>query len=214
MMIQSQFAFPAKVVDNQDPDGLNRVRVSVTGREEAVSPWLEVVRPFAGSGSGMSFLPDVEDEVTVVSLSPDRTRQAVLLSQWYDGNKPPETGENTSGDLNQDGKNNLKFMKSLAGNMLIFDDTEGEEKLQVLAAGGESRFEHLAAEELVKLETGKDVRIGAKGAVRLEAEEVEIETKKQMSISAKEGLQVSSEKDAEAKMDKNLTWDTQGVSIN
>ena len=38
-------------------------------------------------------------------------------------------------------KNSLNFFKSQSGNMLIFDDTDGKEKIQLIASGGSTRIE-------------------------------------------------------------------------
>ncbi len=70
--------FYAKVSDNKDPDELNRVRVTILGEQEAVSNWLPVVSPSAGFDAGVSMLPDIGDEVLVVSMSGSKSRTAVL----------------------------------------------------------------------------------------------------------------------------------------
>src|SRR4029450_12739879 len=65
----------ARVVNINDPEGLNRVQVRLIAFE-AVSDqdaplWARVVAPFAGQNRGTFFMPDVDDEVLVLFTNGD-----------------------------------------------------------------------------------------------------------------------------------------------
>lgn len=63
----------AVVKDNEDPNGLGRVRVqfdwqillSQESGKEMVTPWLRIVQPYAGGHKGFSFIPEIGEEVMV-----------------------------------------------------------------------------------------------------------------------------------------------------
>ena len=63
----------ATVKDNEDPNGLGRVRVQFDWQiqlseelgEELMTPWLRMAQPYAGGGKGFSFIPEKGEEVMV-----------------------------------------------------------------------------------------------------------------------------------------------------
>lgn len=63
----------AKVVDNEDPNGLGRIRVQFDWQkllsedigEELITPWLRMAQPYAGGGKGFSFIPEIGEEVMI-----------------------------------------------------------------------------------------------------------------------------------------------------
>jgi uncharacterized protein involved in type VI secretion and phage assembly len=203
----------AIVTDNADPDGLHRVKVAKKNEDESVTEWIPVLTPYGSTNTGLSMLPEVDDQVLVVSLDASDNRKAVIGTSWSNELSPPETGENTSADLNSDGKNSLRFFKSRAGNQLIFDDTDSSEKIQLIAAGGKTRFEFSAKDELVTFDTDNDIGIGAKGTILIQAEEVEVISKKQFNVSTEE-FQLEAEKGLDINCDQDITIEGSGVSIN
>ncbi|MDR3304126.1 MAG: phage baseplate assembly protein V [Treponema sp.] len=207
------YCFWGVITNNQDPDKLNRVTVSVPGEEEAVSEWLPVVTPYAGAGVGLSALPDVDDQVLVVSLDAAQTQMAVLGGVWSEKAKPPETKENADADLNKDGKNALQFIKSRAGALFIFDNTADKEKIQLIAHDGKSRLEFSAADKLVTLSSEHDITIGAKGRITIDAEEIAITSKKQINLNA-DDVQVSAKKGMTVEAKQEMTLKGSGISLN
>jgi len=203
----------AKVTDNADPDKLHRVRVAKKGEDESVADWIPVLTPYGSSDAGLSFLPDVDDQVLVISMGVMDGQKAVLGSIWSNEVSPPETGENSDADFNDDGENSLKFFKSRAGSMLIFDDTKGSEKMQLISSGKKSRLEFSEADELVSLSTDKDLNIGAKSAVLIKAEEVSITSKKEMNITVEE-YQLNAKKGLDINCDKDIGIKGSGISLN
>lgn len=62
----------AKVMDNEDPNNLGRIRVQFDWQaqnDEADTPmwtpWLRMAQPYAGGGKGFSFIPEVGEEVMI-----------------------------------------------------------------------------------------------------------------------------------------------------
>ena len=203
----------ATVVENADPEGLNRVRVRFTREEESVTDWVPVVAPYAGADTGVSFLPDIGDQVLVSSFTRDNSAKAIIGSVWSNPSPPPQTGENTQADLNKDGKNSLKFIKSRSGNQIIFDDTEGKEKLQFISADGASRVEFNTADKKLSLTTNHDLTISSAGTLSIQAEEVEITSKKQINMSA-DAYQVNAQKEYKNDASDGISIEGSGVSFN
>jgi uncharacterized protein involved in type VI secretion and phage assembly len=59
----------AKVKDNEDPNGLGRIRVQFDWQkeldEDMMTPWLRMAQPYAGGGKGFSFIPEIGEEVMI-----------------------------------------------------------------------------------------------------------------------------------------------------
>jgi uncharacterized protein involved in type VI secretion and phage assembly len=100
------------VTNNQDDDGMGRIKVKFPWRDENAddSYWARIASLMAGPDRGAYFLPEVGDEVLVTF--------------------PPET--------NDDGKNNIRKIKSRSGHEIIFnDDAEAsQEKLEIHTKAG------------------------------------------------------------------------------
>lgn len=203
------------VTDNQDPDTLGRVKVKLEMLGDTVeTDWIPVLSLYASPECGAFFIPEVEDQVVVGFIGDNPDFGVVMGGIWTDTQKPPETKENTGSDLNQDGENNLRFIKSRAGSMLIFDDKDGEEKIQIIASGAKTRVEYLAADELLSLETDKDMIISSKGKLGIDAEEGVFNFKKGLKLDA-DGLSLNtSSKDIEAIASQNMVIEGTTIKLN
>ena len=105
----------AVVTQNQDPDGLCRVKVSYPWHDKPRdSYWARIATPMAGGQRGAVFLPEVGDEVLVACDREDLRFPYVLGALWNGKDQPPET--------NADGKNDKRLIRSRKGHRLLFDD--------------------------------------------------------------------------------------------
>jgi len=119
------------VKENQDPDNLGRVQVEFPCWEnQGATHWARVTTPMAGTEMGMFFLPEIGDEVLIAFENGSFYSPYVIGSLWNGADKPPET--------NDDGKNNIRTIKSRSGHCITFDDNaEGSsEKLVISSAAG------------------------------------------------------------------------------
>jgi uncharacterized protein involved in type VI secretion and phage assembly len=136
------------VTDNQDPEGLGRVRVRLPHQKDSdTSFWARIAAPMAGDDRGAYFLPEIDDEVVVGAECGDPTRLYVLGSVWSGRAAPPET--------NSDGLNDRRLIKSRSGHFLQFDD--GAEPAVELALSDGKRL--LLDREGVTIEDGKGNKI-------------------------------------------------------
>jgi len=105
----------ALVTQNQDPDGLGRVKLRYPWHHDAnESDWVRIAVPMAGSGRGSVFLPEIGDEVLVAFEREDMRFPYVLGALWNGVDKPPED--------NAAGKNDVRTIKTRKGHVLTFDD--------------------------------------------------------------------------------------------
>lgn len=108
------------VTDNQDSDGLGRVRVRLPWHKDSdTSFWARIAVPMAGGQRGIYFLPEIDDEVLVGAEFGDPTHLYVLGALWNGQNAPPET--------NSDGNNDVRIIKSRSGHSLKFNDGQQPE---------------------------------------------------------------------------------------
>lgn len=117
------------VSDNQDPDGLGRVKLRFPWKDDTdESTWARIATLMAGKDRGSWFLPEVGDEVLVAFEHGDVQHPYVLGALWNGVDTP-------SGD-NSDGQNNIRKIKSRSGHELILDDTSNAEKVTVKTRAG------------------------------------------------------------------------------
>ena len=114
----------ALVIDNNDPEKLGRVLVSLPALPEGPELWARMVTPLAGENRGICFLPEIGDEVLVAFSQGELASAYILGGLWGKEKQPPE-------DLDYDG-NNLKMIRTRAGHTLIFDDTDDKGRITLI----------------------------------------------------------------------------------
>ncbi|NHZ64611.1 phage baseplate assembly protein V [Massilia genomosp. 1] len=103
------------VTQNNDPEGLGRVKVSYPWHDQArESYWARLAAPMTGDGRGLVLIPEVGDEVLLAFERDDLRFPFVLGGLWNGQDKPPVA--------NGDGNNDKRLFKSRKGHQLLFDD--------------------------------------------------------------------------------------------
>ena len=127
------------VVDNHDPEGLGRIRVSHEGTMPgSVSPWLPVAGHSRGNGRGFWTLPSTGTQALVAYTSGDR-RSGYVLGFIYDGqHKPPEaTGGKASGSILVQTKNHrIEITDSEGSGEVRIESAEGQMRAVIGSEGG------------------------------------------------------------------------------
>jgi uncharacterized protein involved in type VI secretion and phage assembly len=105
----------AVVRENKDDSGLGRVKVSYPWySEQRESYWARVATAMAGKQRGTYFIPEVGDEVLVAFDRGDVRFPYVIGCLWNGSDKSPA--------VNDDGKNNLRVIRTRKGHKLTFND--------------------------------------------------------------------------------------------
>jgi uncharacterized protein involved in type VI secretion and phage assembly len=119
------------VTNNKDPEKLGRLKVKLQLREsENETEWARVASFMTGKEMGNFFLPEVGDEVLVVFNDGDARKPYVIGALWNSVSAPPLT--------NEDGKNNIRKIKSRNGNEFIFNDEAGKESVTIKTKAGQT----------------------------------------------------------------------------
>jgi uncharacterized protein involved in type VI secretion and phage assembly len=172
------------VTNNQDPDGQGRVKVKfpwLSNEEE--SNWARVAAPMAGKDRGAYFLPEVEDEVLIAFEHGDAHSPYVLGSLWNGKDAPPAK--------NDDGKNNLRVIKSRSGHTIKLNDEDGKETIEIAGKDGKDSIVIDAAKNTITIKTDKDITLSAtKGSIKLDAQKIEIKSSADTKIEAGAGMDV------------------------
>lgn len=117
------------VTDNEDPEGMARVKVRYPWRDEdEQSFWARVARTMAGSDRGTYFHPEVGDEVLVAFEQGDIHYPYVIGALWSAAEKPPED--------NADGKNDVRMIRSRSGHEVVLNDSETAGKVEITTNAG------------------------------------------------------------------------------
>ena len=108
---------PARVIDNNDPEGWGRVRVQFIWQEkhQTKTPWIRVVQPHAGGGKGFYFIPEIGEEVWVDFEDQNAERPFVVGSNY---NGKEFSKYHTAG-------NDKKVIHTRSGTKIILNDGEG-----------------------------------------------------------------------------------------
>lgn len=186
------------VTNNNDPDGLGRVKVKIPRiNNEDESNWARVVSFMAGKERGGFFLPEVDDEVLVAFEFGDINMPYIIGSLWNGVDKPPET--------NGDGKNNKRFIKSRSGHIIRLNDEDGKEMIEIVDKTEKNSIVFDTANNTIKISTDKDITLSApQGTVKIEAQKIEMKSSAETKIEAGSSMDVKS----------SATMTVKGATVN
>lgn len=148
---------PAKIRDNNDPEGLGRVKVEfywASGTK--TSQWIRMIQPHTGAGKGSYLIPEIGEEV-LVGFEGGNAQNPYVMGAHYNGQA--KSGYATE-------KNDLKVIQTRSGNRIISDDATGDitieskmgQTLAVLYGDGNIRFK---APKSIELDAGEDIILNA-----------------------------------------------------
>ncbi len=186
------------VTNNQDPDKLGRVKVKFPWlSNEDESYWARIAAPMAGKDRGAYFLPEVDDEVLVVFERGDLRFPYILGGLWNGQDTPPAN--------NEDGKNNVRMIKSRSGHVIRLNDEEGKEKIEITDKQQKNYLTINVAENTITLTADKDITLSApQGTIKLDAQKIEIKSSTDSKIEAGAGIDIKA----------SATMNLKGATIN
>jgi uncharacterized protein involved in type VI secretion and phage assembly len=188
------------VTNTKDPNGWGRLKLKLPWLVSDIeTDWVRMASPMAGAGRGLFLLPEVDDEVLVAFEHGSPQVPYVLGVLWNGKDKPPVA--------NDDGKNNIRMIKSRSGHVVRLDDTEGAEKIEIIDKSAKNSIVIDTKQNTVTITCDADLVLESKqGKVVLRGKSVE--------IAAQSELTVGSNGKAEVKASGPLTLKGAMVNIN
>lgn len=169
------------VTNNNDPEGLGRVKVKFPWlAEDEESTWARVASPMAGQDRGFYYLPEVNDEVLVAFEHGDIHRPYILGALWNGQDNPPEQN---SAVLNESGQVSKRIIKSRSGHTIILDDTTG---------GGGITIEDRSGNKMVIDSGANAMQLTVQG-------NLDIEAQGKVTIKGQAGVEINSSANVDVK---------------
>jgi Rhs element Vgr protein len=192
----------AKVMDNNDPEKLGRIRVQFPWQEPGMSPWVRVITPHSGEKKGFYFIPEIDDEV-LVAFEGGNAEKPYIIGSLYHGKAKPET-------LTHE-ENDIKAIRTRSGHTIEFIDTDGSEELKI--------YDHEKDNYVITLSTHeKKITVASTGNIEMKAEgDFEIEAVGDLKVKANnitmESNQDFSMKTTNMKIEAASEYEAKGMNV-
>lgn len=188
------------VTNNEDPEGLGRVKVKfpwLSADEE--STWARLATLMAGNERGIYFLPEVDDEVLVIFEQGDVRFPYIIGALWNGKDKPPTT--------NTDGNNNIREIVSRSGHVIRLNDEEGKETIEIIDKSEKNHIIFDTANNAISVTADQTISLkSSQGSIQLEAKTIEIKSTSETKLEAGAGMNL------EAKATMNIKGQT--INLN
>jgi phage protein D/phage baseplate assembly protein gpV len=165
------------VTDNDDPDGLGRVKVKYPWlADDAESYWARLARTGAGEDYGFIWIPESGEEVLVAFEQGDIAYPFVVGSLWNGQAKPPS--KLMDGIIDSDGKVLKHAIISPGGHSVIFYDSDDDagmmlvtkdKSVRIVLGQSDKRMKLYCDGAKLEIETTGDLSLKADGAVKIES---------------------------------------------
>ncbi|HWB64668.1 MAG TPA: phage baseplate assembly protein V, partial [Chitinophagales bacterium] len=187
---------PAIVVDNNDPQKYGRIKIRFYWQDNAPSAWARVATPHGGNNRGISFVPEVNDEVLVAFEGNDPDQPVIIGSLYH--------GKATQNDRHEQ-DNTIKTIRTISGNEIKFNDKSGEEELTLINKDGSN--------QIVLSMKDNSITIQAKGKINIKAEEINITADKDINIKGA-NINVNAQQKISAEATSDLSLKGMNVDVN
>jgi uncharacterized protein involved in type VI secretion and phage assembly len=255
------------VTNNKDPDKLGRIKVKFPWLSDTVeSWWARLCYPMAGKKRGFWWIPEIDDEV-LIGFEHGDVRFPYVVGSLYNGKDiPPIIDDITStyagedykdpggdykkggGDFtlpaggrdhNEDGADDLRFIRTRSGHILAFDDKGGQESITLTDMTGKHSISisckdkriyinsadgdvHITADKNIILGAGKNIVFHAMANIEAHAEadwDAHIQGDSKSVVDGKLTEEVGSSIEVKAgtsiKFKAGTSWDSEsGTNMN
>jgi len=138
----------AVVVDNEDPLGEGRVRVTYPWLNASMqTEWCRVCQLYAGNGFGSFFVPEKDTEVLVAFVHGDMYEPIVLGGLYNGVDSAPAKREKPPGP-------NQKMIRTQGQHEVLLDDTDSSKCIQITSSGKQLLVLN-DADKLIRITTGQ-----------------------------------------------------------
>ena len=159
----------AKVKDNEDPNGLGRIRVQFDWQaqleDDMMTPWLRMAQPYAGGGKGFSFIPEIGEEV-MIDFEGGNAERPYVKGTLYNG----------VGDVdgawvaNSNSANQVKAIRTRNGHTIEIHDEGNDGYIRIYDNEKENYILTFSTDQkLIKLESTGNIELYAKNDIIMHA---------------------------------------------
>lgn len=182
----------AIVKENNDPDGLGRVKVKFPW-QQATTPWIRIVLPHSGGDKGFHFIPEVGEEV-LIGFEGGNAEHPYVLGSLYNGGGAANAFKTD--------KNDVKAIRTRSGHTIELNDTNGSEFIEITDKKG----------NLLTIDTvGETITINALKNININAgENINITAGKNFSVSAGENISESAGQNVSVTAGKDMLLSATG----
>jgi hypothetical protein len=90
---------------------------------------------------------------------------------------------------NDDGKNDIRLIKSRSGHVVRLSDEDGKEMIEIIDKSGNNSISFDTAKNTVTIASGKDITISApKGTIKLDAQEIVLKSSARAKVESGAGM--------------------------
>lgn len=159
----------AKVTDNEDPLNLGRVRVQFDWQSQQdsqmMTPWLRMAQPYAGSGKGFSFIPEIGEEV-MVDFEGGNAERPYIKGTLYNGVDDPDSAWLPNGNQ----ANQVKAIRTRNGHTIEIHDEGNDGYIRIYDNEKENYILTFSTDEkLIKLESMGNIELYAQNDIIMHA---------------------------------------------
>lgn len=163
----------AVVKDNEDPNGLGRIRVQFDWQiqlseetdEELMTPWLRMAQPYAGGGKGFSFIPEIGEEV-MIDFEGGNAERPYVKGTLYNGVDDVDN----KWVSNSNSANQIKAIRTRNGHTIEIHDEGNDGYIRIYDNEKENYILTFSTDEkLIKLESTGNIELYAQNDIIMHA---------------------------------------------
>lgn len=159
----------AKVTNNEDPNGLGRVRVQFDWQAELdsdmMTPWLRMAQPYAGGGKGFSFIPEIGEEV-MIDFEGGNAERPYVKGTLYNGVADVDGAWVPNGNSS----NQIKAIRTRNGHTIEIHDEGNDGYIRIYDNEKENYILTFSTDEkLIKLESTGNIELYAQNDIIMHA---------------------------------------------
>ena len=206
------------VKDNVDPEKMHRVLVEYPTEstdKKLESFWCRISSPMAGKDRGLVILPDIGTEV-ILGFAYKSNSPYILGAVYNGGEDKPEPYKN------DDEKNDKRVFWSRNDHMVIFDDTEGKERVDFgaqaptrLDVSSGPIYQILDSSKMIITEyCEKDTNWEAKNTISIKCKDFKLEASSSIKSKSGAGTQMKAGAGMNIKASGTATLEGSMIHVN
>ena len=190
----------AVVKDNEDPNGLGRIRVQFDWQiqlseetdEELMTPWLRMAQPYAGGGKGFSFIPEIGEEV-MIDFEGGNAERPYVKGTLY----PGVDDVDNKWVANSNSANQIKAIRTRNGHTIEIHDEGNDGYIRIYDNEKENYILTFSTDKkLIKLESTGNIELYAQNDIIMHAgHDINASADNEIFIAAGQDMQRTADND-------------------